>query len=69
MAAFPALAVARQQRSATKNLTMKEGALSDSQIMRGNYMNSGGKDVGRDPDWNFKEGTYKGRPMTGQSSR
>ena len=48
---------------------MKDGALSDSQIMRGNYMNSGGKDIGRDPDWDLKKGTYKGKPITGHSTR
>ena len=70
MAAFPALAVRRQQSSgAPKNRMMKEGALNDTQMMRGNYMNSGGRDVGRDPDWDFKEGKYKGRSAAGHSVR
>jgi hypothetical protein len=29
--------------------------------MRGPYMNSGSKDVGPDPNWDMKKGTYKGR--------
>jgi len=30
-------------------------------VRRGVYLNTGSKDVGPDPDWNFRNGTYKGK--------
>ena len=33
------------------SLTEKEGELTGSQVQRGQFMNSGSRDVGRDPDW------------------
>ena len=33
------------------SLTAKEGELTGSQVQRGQFMNSGSRDVGRDPDW------------------
>jgi hypothetical protein len=42
------------------------GSLNDSdqpltapQIRRGAFQNSGSKDIGKDPDWNFSNGTHK----------
>ncbi|KAA0148980.1 hypothetical protein FNF27_03759 [Cafeteria roenbergensis] len=40
-------------------LTDKEGSLTGTQIQRGAFLNSGSKDVGVDPDWDLKTGTYK----------
>jgi hypothetical protein len=36
-------------------------ALTGSQVSRGAYINSGSRDVGPDPDYDFKTGTWKGR--------
>jgi hypothetical protein len=38
----------------------KEG-LTGSQIMRGAYINTGSKDVGADPDYDHRTGTWKGK--------
>lgn len=40
------------------NLTEKEEALSAAQVRRGAFMNSGSKDAGKDPNWDWKNGTY-----------
>lgn len=40
-------------------LTDKEDALSAAQVRRGAFLNSGSKDVGVDPNWNFATGEYK----------
>ena len=36
---------------------MANQSLNASQIRRGPYLNSGSKDVGVDPNWDFKTGT------------
>ena len=46
-----------------RNLAGSDKALSGSQIMRGPYVNTGSKDVGPDPDWDVKKGTYKGQSI------
>lgn len=38
-----------------------EKPLSDAQIRRGAYLNTGSKDAGLDPDWDHKTGRYKGK--------
>jgi hypothetical protein len=40
------------------NLSDKEGALTAAQVRRGAFMNSGSKDAGKDPNWDWKNGTY-----------
>ncbi len=40
-------------------LTDKEEALTAAQIRRGAFNNSGSRDVGRDPKWDFQKGMYK----------
>ncbi|KAI2513128.1 hypothetical protein MHU86_1166 [Fragilaria crotonensis] len=40
-------------------LTDKEESLSAAQIRRGAFNNSGSRDVGRDPKWDFQKGMYK----------
>ena len=45
-----------------RNLLDQEAPLTDSQIMRGPYMNTGSVDAGRDPDWDIKSRTWRGRP-------
>ncbi|EJK60863.1 hypothetical protein THAOC_18722, partial [Thalassiosira oceanica] len=37
----------------------RDGALTGSQIRRGAFNNSGSKDVGKDPYWDFKRGRRK----------
>lgn len=41
------------------SLHEKEDGLTHSQNRRGAFLNSGSKDVGRDPNWDFKTGEYK----------
>jgi len=40
-------------------LNEKDGALTAGQIRRGAFNNSGSRDVGKDPNWDFKTGTRK----------
>jgi hypothetical protein len=40
-------------------LNEKDGALSSAQIRRGAFNNSGSRDVGKDPHWDFKTGRRK----------
>lgn len=40
-----------------KPLNEREEALTHAQIRRGAFMNSGSRDVGKDPMWDFKTGT------------
>jgi len=39
------------------SLSEKDGALTHAQIRRGAFNNSGSKDIGKDPNWNFRTGT------------
>uniref|UniRef100_A0A7S1V5N7 Uncharacterized protein n=1 Tax=Grammatophora oceanica TaxID=210454 RepID=A0A7S1V5N7_9STRA len=36
----------------------REDGLTQSQVRRGAFMNSGSRDVGRDPQWDFRKGEY-----------
>ena len=38
--------------------------LNSTAARRGVYLNTSGKDVGPDPDWNAETGSYKGRKST-----
>ena len=40
-------------------LNDREKPLTAPQVRRGAFMNSGTKDVGRDPNWDFSKGEYK----------
>lgn len=40
-------------------LNEKDGALTSAQIRRGAFNNSGSRDVGKDPNWDFKTGKRK----------
>mmetsp|Transcript_5611 Transcript_5611/g.8176 ORF Transcript_5611/g.8176 Transcript_5611/m.8176 type:complete len:148 (-) Transcript_5611:205-648(-) len=40
-------------------LVQKDEALTAAQTRRGAFMNSGTRDAGKDPNWNFSNGTYK----------
>jgi hypothetical protein len=40
-------------------LAEKESALTAPQIRRGAFLNTGSKDIGRDPQWDFSIGQYK----------
>jgi len=39
------------------HLNAREDALTGPQVRRGAFLNSGSKDVGRDPEWDFATGT------------
>ena len=43
------------------NLQQQEKPLSGTQTIRGAYINTGSKDAGVDPDWDFKERRWKGK--------
>ena len=47
-------------RAKGENLAQADRPLSGATIMRGNYMNTGSKDAGVDPDWDLKAGVYRG---------
>ena len=40
-------------------LSEKDGNLSAAQVRRGAFTNSGSRDVGKDPQWDFRTGQYK----------
>jgi hypothetical protein len=40
------------------NLTDREEKLNPSGVRRGAFANSGSKDAGRDPNWDWKHGQY-----------
>ena len=62
MAAVPLLLHRRHMRlQQGVPMVATERALSTTEVRRGVYLNTGSKDVGADPDWDFKAGTYKGK--------
>ena len=44
------------------NLNEKDDPLTAAQIRRGAFLNSGSKDAGKDPNWDFKTGQYNYPP-------
>ena len=46
-------------KNRTQTLTTSDKALTGTQIQRGQFMNSGSKDAGPDPDWDFERMAYK----------
>jgi hypothetical protein len=40
------------------NLTDREEALTAAQVRRGAFLNSGTRDAGKDPNWDWKNGEY-----------
>lgn len=40
-------------------LNEREEGLTGPQVRRGAFLNSGTKDIGRDPNWDFEKGEYK----------
>jgi hypothetical protein len=40
------------------NLSQKDDPLTAPQVRRGAFLNSGTRDVGKDPDWDFQTGTH-----------
>jgi hypothetical protein len=40
------------------SLNERDEALTAAQVRRGAFLNSGTRDVGKDPKWNFRNGTY-----------
>jgi len=62
MCAVPLL-LQRRHRRLTSGVPMSasDRPLSSGEVRRGVYLNTGSKDVGPDPDWNYRDGTYKGK--------
>lgn len=61
MCAVPLLLQKRHQRLTNgQGLMQGERPLSSGEVRRGVYLNTGSKDAGPDPDWDFKKLTYKG---------
>mmetsp|Transcript_8350 Transcript_8350/g.14789 ORF Transcript_8350/g.14789 Transcript_8350/m.14789 type:complete len:93 (-) Transcript_8350:224-502(-) len=46
------------------NLQQQEDSLSGSQVMRGAYVNTGSRDAGVDPDWNFASRSWEGKRVS-----
>ncbi len=44
---------------AITNLHQKDGSLTAAQVRRGAFLNSGTKDAGPDPNWDFQRGQYR----------
>ena len=58
MASFPFV---YKQYVLKQNLNFADKPLAGQNIVRGAYINSGSKDIGVDPDWDPKTGTWRGR--------
>jgi hypothetical protein len=67
MGAYPFYEV--QKHKEHGELLEKEGPLSGSQIQRGQYINTGSQDIGKDPDWDMKNRKWRGRNIDDRSSR
>lgn len=63
MCSVPLLLQKRHARltGSAGGLTTGERPLTVNEQRRGVYLNTGSKDVGPDPDWDWKKGTYKGQ--------
>jgi hypothetical protein len=40
------------------NLSDRDESLTPAQVRRGAFLNSGSRDAGKDPNWDWKNGTY-----------
>ena len=58
MSLYPMLAVSKARDN---GLQQRDGALSGSQVQRGQFLNTGSTDIGRDPDWDFQRNEWRGR--------
>lgn len=58
MSLYPMFAVRKTREG---GLQQRDGALSGSQIQRGQFINTGSQDIGRDPDWDFERNEWRGR--------
>ena len=43
------------------NLAQKDEALTAPQVRRGAFLNSGTRDIGKDPEWDFEKGQHKSK--------
>ncbi|GBG31384.1 Protein N-lysine methyltransferase METTL21A [Hondaea fermentalgiana] len=48
-------------KQAQVNLQQQENALTGNQVIRGAYLNTGSRDAGVDPDWDFERRVWRGR--------
>ena len=70
MATLPFLIHKRNLRlTQGETLINSDKPLPNHAVRRGAYMNSGSKDVGVDPDWDLKAGTYKGQKFVQDASK
>ena len=61
MCAVPLLLQRRHARlTGSVPLTGLDRPLSGAEVRRGAYLNTGSRDAGPDPDWDWKNGLYKG---------
>ena len=60
MGAYPFYEVYKHKEQ-ERSLSERDGALSGSQIQRGQYINTGSQDIGKDPDWDFKTHKWRGK--------
>ena len=63
MASFPLL---YKKHGIGRNLSTTPEALPGQAVVRGAYNNSGSKDIGADPDWDPRTGTWRGRTSVRQ---
>lgn len=62
MCAVPLLLQKRHKRLTDGvPLVQTERGLAPAEARRGVYLNTGSRDVGRDPDWDMKHNRYKGQ--------
>mmetsp|Transcript_17505 Transcript_17505/g.21558 ORF Transcript_17505/g.21558 Transcript_17505/m.21558 type:complete len:98 (+) Transcript_17505:133-426(+) len=59
-ASFPYYYVKNHQTK-NRNLLQQQDPLSGSQVIRGAYLNTGSKDAGPDPNWDWETRSYKGK--------
>jgi hypothetical protein len=50
------------------NLTSREEPLTAAQVRRGAFLNSGSRDGGRDPEWDFQKGQHKSKDQSGYAA-
>ena len=62
MGAVPLILHRRHSRlTGGVSLVESDRGLSAGEVRRGTYLNTGSKDVGKDPDWDIKHNLYKGQ--------
>lgn len=50
------------------NLNERDNPLTAPQVRRGAFLNSGSRDIGRDPQWDFQKGQHKSKDQSGYAA-